>query len=172
MQMVALPILLAALLSLAGWAALVQESEFQALVTLVAGGIISLLLCALQWRHISKYSQQNYQHQQYLKALERLSEIAAAISARIDSPEEVLKYLASPRDLLSMDRSAVALLDKKQEGIRLVRFRGTCPKMPAPRFELLELPLCRNRLGIRPAAIHRRRSARRVGNESGNHGCV
>jgi two-component sensor histidine kinase len=152
--MVALPISLAALL-LAGWAALVNESTRQAKFVLIGGGIISLILCVLQWRLVSRYALQDYRHQQYLKALERLSEIAAAISARIDSQTDVLNDLAeAARDLLSMDRSGVVLLEQGKQSIRVVASAGNMPERSPVQFDLLDLPLCRQVLESgRPAFI-------------------
>jgi two-component sensor histidine kinase len=154
MQMIALPLLLAALMCLAIWSAATNDDIKRAQL-LVGAGIVSLGLCALQWRFFLRNAAQDRRHQQYLKALERLSEIAAAIRARIDSQTDVLNDLAeAARDLLSMDRSGVVLLEQGGQSIRVVASAGNMPERSPVQFNLLDLPLCRRVLESgRPAFL-------------------
>jgi two-component sensor histidine kinase len=81
----------------------------------------------------------------YLRALERLSEIATAITARLDAPREMLDAMArAARHLLEMDRSGVALLERGGDVLRVVASAGDVPSAFAQAYALSELPLCRS----------------------------
>lgn len=114
---------------------------------LTIGLAISALVSTLVFHAFRGQARRDATDRNHLRALEKLNEIAIAISSRIDSPPDVLKQLASAaRELLAMDRSGVVLLDSVTLTLKVVAFSGDIPPNVPTKFSLSRLPLCRRLL--------------------------
>ena len=112
-------------------------------VVFAIGALITLLISTLVFHAFRGQARRDAQDLSHLRALEKLNEIAIAISSRIDSPPDVLKQLAAAaRELLAMDRSGVALLDSATHSLKVVATAGDIPRDAPIKFPLAQLPLC------------------------------
>src|SRR5207245_2743518 len=72
------------------------------------------------------------------RALESLSHLATAISAKLGAGMPIMEQLAnSARELLGMSRSAISLVDGPSENFRIYAYSGEIP-LGAPRTFTLE----------------------------------
>src|SRR5206468_3217502 len=75
------------------------------------GLIVALLVSGLVYQSLRARVRQDRQSRHHMLALEKLTQIATAISGRIQFPREVLDQLANAAgELLAMDRSGISLL--------------------------------------------------------------
>ena len=105
------------------------------------GMIGSVVLSVAVYQTIQHRWAERQQSRRHLAALESLTEVSAAISARLGAGQEVLDQLAdAARELIGMSMSAIGLLKEDGQGIDVLVSRGFDPVAEHRHFTIEQTP--------------------------------
>jgi GAF domain-containing protein len=137
-----------AALTLALWQAeirIVGKNAPRSPAYVLGGGLcISLLMSIAVLQVLLHRFAEQERTQRQLEAIERLNALSTAISAQISSGKALDELAESSRQLLSMGRAGVCLVEENGQALRIIAFAGDMPAQFADRFDLALLPACRH----------------------------
>ena len=116
------------------------------------GMTLAVLVAGLVSQPLRWQTREDEQRRRHLWALEKLTEVAASISARIDAPQAALDQLtAAAHELLEMDRAGIALFDAEARTLKIVAASAGVNREAPSVYSIDDLPLSRRVLENREA---------------------